>query len=175
MSEPSQIIRFIVHGRNNNINNETLNIPPLLTNYNNNLHRQNIIIRNNISEQDRNITGIFMLLNYINNHINNELIIEDDEIPLFHRITNFEETNLLTHTETRAHERQNDINIEIPKFTYKDIPESEGCTQCPICMTKFNPNTKISLTDCEHIFCYDCLKEWCHYNPNCPVCRKNIA
>ncbi len=47
--------------------------------------------------------------------------------------------------------------------------------ECSICQTNFCLGEKITiLTDCDHCFHYNCLKQWVKNKVNCPLCRKTI-
>ena len=41
---------------------------------------------------------------------------------------------------------------------------------CMICLT----NKSDIITQCDHIYCYDCIDIWLNINKNCPYCRSNI-
>ena len=46
--------------------------------------------------------------------------------------------------------------------------------ECPICLKNIIDIDK-SVTNCDHIFCYDCLNSWFKKNNvSCPMCRKDI-
>ena len=46
--------------------------------------------------------------------------------------------------------------------------------ECPICLNNIK-NTDICITNCNHQFCYDCLKKWLEKKKDtCPNCRQNI-
>jgi len=49
-------------------------------------------------------------------------------------------------------------------------------TECCICYKSYedNPESLVSKTDCDHFFCYECLKKWVIDNKNnvCPMCKK---
>ncbi len=46
--------------------------------------------------------------------------------------------------------------------------------ECPICLKNIIDIEK-SITNCDHIFCYDCLNSWLKKkNVSCPMCRKDI-
>ena len=46
--------------------------------------------------------------------------------------------------------------------------------ECPICFNNINDNNKC-ITDCNHIYCKDCLNNWFEKNKvDCPICRKKI-
>jgi hypothetical protein len=48
--------------------------------------------------------------------------------------------------------------------------------ECSICITAFENEDFISITNCNHIFHTDCIKEWAKYktDSDCPVCREKI-
>jgi len=65
------------------------------------------------------------------------------------------------------------INIE--KIKYKDLNNCENYNkQCSICITDFENEDEISLTDCKHVFHNKCIVEWGSYKQECPICRTNI-
>ena len=39
--------------------------------------------------------------------------------------------------------------------------------ECGVCYTEQD----VMVTECQHTFCIDCLKEWCNRSITCPVCR----
>lgn len=41
--------------------------------------------------------------------------------------------------------------------------------QCAICL---GPHINKSLPDCGHVFCFQCLVDWCHIKLECPSCKK---
>lgn len=41
--------------------------------------------------------------------------------------------------------------------------------QCAICL---DPQLDKSRPNCGHVFCFDCLKEWCRVKLECPTCRQ---
>ena len=188
-----QTIRFVVHRRNDGNNNINANINPWSDTTTSMIISNNLInnepitnvwtnenYRNNISV-DRDIHGIFMLLNHMNNHINDPSIytrtLMTEEIDLDSIFGNMVRSEIMEDTnnsEPRAHERQEQINVELNCYSYSEIPEAEDIKECSICLNKFEPNSKISILKCDHVYCHSCLEEWCHYNNSCPVCRKII-
>tara|TARA_B100000029_G_C17190438_1_gene820395 strand:- start:336 stop:686 length:351 start_codon:yes stop_codon:yes gene_type:complete len=45
---------------------------------------------------------------------------------------------------------------------------------CPICLKHIN-DIELSITNCNHNFCYTCLNNWFQKNKKtCPMCRENI-
>ncbi|KAK9382633.1 Pex12 amino terminal region-domain-containing protein [Kockiozyma suomiensis] len=47
------------------------------------------------------------------------------------------------------------------------IPESSR--RCPLCLTYLTDPTA---TPCGHLFCWDCICEWCGEKSECPLCRQ---
>lgn len=45
---------------------------------------------------------------------------------------------------------------------------------CPICFDKIKDKESIE-TDCHHIFCHSCIKQWTEKNKQCPYCRMALA
>jgi len=45
--------------------------------------------------------------------------------------------------------------------------------ECPICYEGFLANSRIYITDCDHLFHLDCIEEWKRHNEigSCPICR----
>eukprot|EP01025_Chloroclados_australasicus_P016000 TRINITY_DN17819_c0_g1_i1.p1 TRINITY_DN17819_c0_g1~~TRINITY_DN17819_c0_g1_i1.p1 ORF type:complete len:287 (+),score=23.10 TRINITY_DN17819_c0_g1_i1:280-1140(+) len=43
---------------------------------------------------------------------------------------------------------------------------------CPLCLQTTNV---ASSTPCGHIFCWECIMEWCNNRQECPVCRVEVA
>ena len=43
---------------------------------------------------------------------------------------------------------------------------------CAICM---GPHENKSLPSCGHVFCYECLAEWCRIRQICPMCNRPIT
>lgn len=42
---------------------------------------------------------------------------------------------------------------------------------CPICL---QDNKGMIKTDCDHVFCKECIKKWLDNNNSCPCCRKDL-
>lgn len=45
--------------------------------------------------------------------------------------------------------------------------------QCAVCLESIV--RPVLLSDCEHVFCQECISEWCKNSSNCPLCRKPVA
>ena len=61
-------------------------------------------------------------------------------------------------------------NIQITSESYGN------CTveSCMICRDNFESKNTITILDCGHVFHSGCIKEWGHYNPTCPLCKRKI-
>lgn len=46
--------------------------------------------------------------------------------------------------------------------------------ECSICMVEYDLEDMISITNCNHIFHTDCIKEWGRYNAVCAMCREAL-
>ena len=56
----------------------------------------------------------------------------------------------------------------------KDEDEDED-EECPICYDKIKDIDNILETDCNHIYCENCIRMWLIENKTCPFCRMSIV
>lgn len=66
------------------------------------------------------------------------------------------------------------ISISSQRFQTLDEKIQEENKDCSICINSYNSDDMISITNCNHIFHTDCIKEWGKYKTQCPVCRTNL-
>lgn len=65
---------------------------------------------------------------------------------------------------------------EVPKDAVKDkeFSETDGFTECPICLNQFEQGETVGRLSCGHLFHRDCVACWICDHPSCPVCRKQL-
>ena len=66
--------------------------------------------------------------------------------------------------------------IKINSSRYETLSEliQKENNKCSICISDFDKEDKISITNCNHIFHTDCITEWGKYNRICPICRNKL-
>lgn len=69
-------------------------------------------------------------------------------------------------TKIPAKSQINHISLEDPNILPFIPSESRDCTLC------LSPITDPSCAPCGHIYCWDCLQNWCSERPECPLCRQ---
>ena len=76
--------------------------------------------------------------------------------------------------------RDSSMEAELYRDSNKNIQVNCGsygnCTveNCTICSDKFESESMVATLICGHVFHSDCIKEWGHYSPTCPLCKKLI-
>ncbi|CAN1217278.1 Peroxisome biogenesis factor 10 [Linum perenne] len=70
-------------------------------------------------------------------------------------------------------EEGNLISISSIDITWcKSQVTSSGVSKCTLCLSdRQNPTA----TACGHVFCWNCIMEWCNEKPECPLCRTPIT
>jgi hypothetical protein len=60
---------------------------------------------------------------------------------------------------------------------YSELYKTHKLTEtvCTVCMSNFENNDIIKLTNCNHIFHPICLNDWIEENHSCPVCRAELG
>ena len=66
------------------------------------------------------------------------------------------------------------IKISSQRYSYltDTIKFENKC--CTICIVDFENDDMISITNCNHIYHTDCIKEWGKYKTECPICREPL-
>lgn len=71
--------------------------------------------------------------------------------------------------------RQENINLKIPNFLInQDNIDQYKNQQCSICCSEYDIGDNVSKLNCDHLFHYNCIKEWGCYNQTCPLCKIGI-
>ena len=63
------------------------------------------------------------------------------------------------------------IKISSQQFSTLSDNIKKDTKSCTICISDFEKEDMISITNCNHIFHTDCIKEWGKYKTECPICR----
>ena len=107
----------------------------------------------------------------IYNHVMSNYIIDS----LFNNMLDYaqdEYINSLFNQSTSELERNEKIKIEVSSKPYSKT--DKVFTSCSICSDDYKDEDIVSVLDCTHVFHKNCIEEWGHYNPVCPVCKTSI-
>ena len=66
-----------------------------------------------------------------------------------------------------------EIRSSIPAIQFESVCSfKQREHECSVCLTEFEPESKINHLSCGHIFHQNCLEKWLNYwNITCPLCR----
>lgn len=70
-----------------------------------------------------------------------------------------------------------DYNLIISSQEYTSLCDKikKDNIECSICTDEYKNTDTISITNCNHIFHTDCIKEWGKYKQDCPLCKNNLV
>jgi hypothetical protein len=70
-------------------------------------------------------------------------------------------------------EKDKDRKISVSQQRYDTT--DQAFVECSICCDQYDNNdTLVSVLECGHVFHPVCITEWGHYNPICPICKRDI-
>lgn len=108
--------------------------------------------------------------------------------PYFHPIINNQETTLISidffsdlisnnimenNIDEGGLVRNEDVDTSnLDYYEYNDTEEKTD--DICFCSIEYNNGDKVCKLACDHIFHHKCIKEWCLYKKECPVCRAEI-
>lgn len=125
--------------------------------------------------------------NLINNQydkieiLNNFFKNKDEKDSYNNFINQYFNKNILNNNEINENILINKINNDINKYKLKIdyfkniINNIDNNYICSICMENIDEKTNLSIIDCGHIFCKNCLTKYIiqqHKKCNCPICRE---
>jgi len=164
---PHKIIDLYINGNNNTIEiirgGKIINIK--VFGNNNEIH-----IKNNSQT------------NYFDQGIGNSLI-RNNSIPIHRPIPNNNSNNLylpINFQPINIQNRIDNIMNKLEEYSYCNISEELKNENkiCSLCWEDFMNNEKIKIFSCkQHIFHFDCLKDYIQKNidsPKCPICDENL-
>lgn len=70
-------------------------------------------------------------------------------------------------------ERNEKVKIDVASVPFSET--EKVFTNCSICSDDYKDEDIVSTLNCKHVFHSNCISEWGHYNPVCPVCKTRIA
>jgi hypothetical protein len=106
------------------------------------------------------IMANIMLENLFNNFSSEYDLMQDEYI---NRLFNQSNSEL---------ERNEKIKIDVNSKPFSDT--EKVFTSCTICSDEYKDDDSVCVLDCSHVFHKNCIEEWGHYNPICPICKSSI-
>ena len=79
------------------------------------------------------------------------------------------EESLLSDQEIHRKERVTVESVRMCKFS----AETDTKGKC-FCTEDYTEGDDLGILECGHVFHDGCIREWCHYKKECPVCRAEI-
>lgn len=129
----------------------------------------NYLISSYREEQERNDENLFSFNNV--NELLRNINIRDSNI----YENDLERALRESFEESQDCLKRTDDIVEFNFTKYENLKnEEKNDLKCIICLEDFEANSDVSLTECNHIFHYECLKEWIRYKKECAVCRNEI-
>ena len=145
-------------------------------NYENAIQNMSLVLSGLNDVIDQSIFDDVVFLDYLNNIIASYIDISDEDInqmdiELEQYINNtlYDETQTPRPTPKKVHLKSKQYKYY--KKAIKDIHK-----ECSICMDEYAPTSSMTITECNHSFHKDCIKEWSKYQENltCPNCRHEL-
>ena len=135
----------------------------------------NLILTGLNDDIDQSIFDDVVFLDYLNNIIASYIMSDEDinqmDIELEQYINNtlYDETQTPRPTPKKVH-----LKSKQYKYYKKVIKDTHK--ECSICMDEYAPTSSMTITECNHSFHKDCIKEWSKYQENltCPNCRHEL-
>lgn len=157
-------IRFRVHSRRN-VGSNMLEQKELISE----------VLFSDVSNNQ--IEALLSMLNATNSMINNFEMVVNDNLPEDNILSEFQfndpiEIALRNSMEGQEHKRCIETVVNVKSQSYETTEKKFD--SCSICTDNYKNNEIVSVLDCGHVFHNQCITEWGHYHPSCPVCKKGI-
>lgn len=108
----------------------------------------------------------------IYNHVMSNYIMDSLLTNMFLDYAQEDYINQLFNQSTSELERNEKIKIDVSSKPYSET--EKVFTSCSICSDEYNNEDTVAVLECSHLFHKNCIEEWGHYNPICPVCKTAI-